>query len=823
MSSRTKDERLESLLAQADEASAGNELAKAATILREAVQLDAENPEVKKRWLRLAQQQDSNTGDLDALRKYLASGRDEDAKTAFQNLRSKLLTGHDAHDAFQLLTSSSECTKGDGSNATEWQTRIDDLTSILLDRNVEVRKIVVAKFIATPTDIFSQLYGIGDGAFKAVLPIVLDKSLWPDSSKQIAAQQDIFRLCSATLIEAGIERPERAMRAITRLLAVAPENVASLLDQDEIDILLTDLDIRLDQALRRQAMLATSKMLEVTKEKGEEFFATFVTRKVAGQTNVDLILAFSAAAAVFPILPAVAAKLFLTDGFVQQLVPNLEKNSEEAAHGRRKSQTLEQAALELLSAACVDKACREAIKRYCSHWLQGLSDERQGHHKALASLILAKTSDDSIEDVTTKLTGLVIHGDEERDQAVEGLAYTSMQPKIKQRIAADTALLKSLVTALKERKTAMFGCLTVFSNITSYKAALSEEQKKMTHLHAYANSSKLAPDDPLDDEKYVTARCKKLLEANAVSALVASCQQTTSPSNIALVVMILLPLAKDQKHRPKMAQQGAVKLLLQIRDRTNKTDKSTSEAATIEKTASHALARLLISVNPQHVFSSGLPASSAVAALTPLLTLDPENETRDLLPTFEALLALTNLASMSDSTARDQVIRTAFAAIEDLLFSRNTLVQRGSVELVCNLMASPHCIALFADGSPDSKRRLLILLALADVEDLATRKAAGGAFAALTEWDVAVTAVLDVKEGKGIKALLGMCEDENLEVVHRGLVCLGNLVSAPGEVGVRGKNVVKEVDGVGRVREVLRGVKDMQVLGVGVEVLKALG
>ncbi|KAK4574615.1 SWI5-dependent HO expression protein 4 [Recurvomyces mirabilis] len=809
MSSQTRDERLRSLLAQADEASAGNELAKTAIILREAVQLDAENPEVKKRWLEIAQQQDSTTGNLDALRRYLASGRDEDAKTAVLNLRSKQLTEHDAHDAFQLLTSSSGSTKGDGVKTTEWQTRIDELTSILLDRNVEVRKIVVAKFIATPTDIFNQLYGIGDGAFKAALPIVLDKSLWPDSSKQIAAQQDIFRLCSATLIAAGIERPERAMRAITRLLAAAPENVASLLDQDEIDIVLTDLDIRLDQDLRSQAMLATSKMLEVTKEKGEGFFATFVMRKVAGQTNVELILAFSAAAAVFPILPAVAAKLFLTDGFVQQLVPSLEKNSEEAAHGRRKSQTLEQAALELLSAACVDKTCREAVKRYCSHWLRGLSDERQGHHKALASLILAKTSEDSIEDVTTKLTGLVIHGDEERDQAVEGLAYTSLQSEIKERIAGDTALLKSLVTALKERKTAI--------------AALSEEQKKMTQLHAYANSSKPAPDDPLDDEKHVTARCKKVLEANAVSALVASCQQTTSPSNVAVVVMILLSVAKDQKHRPKMAQQGAVKLLLQIRDRTNKTDKSTSEAAIIEKTASHALARLLISVNPEHVFSSGLPASSAVAALTPLLTLDPESETRDLLPTFEALLALTNLASMSDSTARDQVVRTAFAAIEDLLFSRNTLVQRGSVELVCNLMASPHCIALFADGSPDSKRRLLILLALADVEDLATRKAAGGAIAALTEWDVAVTAVLDVKEGKGTKAVLGMCEDENLEVVHRGLVCLGNLVSAPGEVGVRGKNVVKEMDGVGRVREVLKGVKDMQILGVGVEVLKALG
>ena len=99
----------------------------------------------------------------------------------------------------------------------------------------------------------------------------------------------------------------------------------------------------------------------------------------------------------------------------------------------RKSNTLEQAALDLLSAACINKACREAIDRYCSPWLQALSDAREGNHKALASLVLAKVRSDSADnDMTAKLSALVLDEPDASDQAIEGLAYTSLQPKVKE-------------------------------------------------------------------------------------------------------------------------------------------------------------------------------------------------------------------------------------------------------------------------------------------------------------------------------------------------------------------------------------------------------
>lgn len=488
----------------------------------------------------------------------------------------------------------------------------------------------------------------------------------------------------------------------------------------------------------------------------------------------------------------------------------------------RKSRTLEQAALELLSAACVEKNCREAINKHCSPWLKTTLEERQGQHQALAALILAKVGASTDVDVSQRLCELVLHADHESDQAIEGLAYTTLQPKVKEAVANNQALLESVVTALKERSSATFGSLTVVSNLVAYRIHLSEEQKKMTQLKAYANQSKPAPDDPLDNNGFVTSRCKKVLDQDVVPAMLVACKQTTSPTTIALVVGILLALAKEQKHRAKMTQQGAVKLLLQIRERITKSNKVTSEASLVERNAAHALARLLISVNPAHVFSAGFPASTAVGALVPLLSADHDSEQRDLLPTFEALLALTNLASMEDDTIRDLQLRTAWEKIEELLFSSNTLVQRASVELVCNLMSSPSCVALFADSSKDAQRRITLLLALADVDDLATRRAAGGALAMLTEWDAAVIAVLEAKNGQGVDILLSMCEDEQDEMKHRALVCLSNVVGAPAKVGEDGVKKLKNGRAIDVIKEALKETRDPEILRLGVLVLKKL-
>jgi hypothetical protein len=277
----------------------------------------------------------------------------------------------------------------------------------------------------------------------------------------------------------------------------------------------------------------------------------------------------------------------------------------------------------------------------------------------------------------------------------------------------------------------------------------------------------------------------------------------------------MFSLSKTAKIRGKLAQQGGVKLLLHAYSSLP------SEAITAQRTAAHALARILITTNPSHVFggSNPIPLTSAIRPLLTLLSDDPTVEHRDNLPIFESLLALTNLAS-TDDTARNPIIRLAFPQIEELFLSNNKMVTRATVELVCNLMQSPECVIKFADGSKQASHRMHILLALADSEDFATRRAAGGALASLTEWDTAVNAILERDRGPVI--LLALCKEDAEELRHRGVVCIMNVVTAPGKVGEWGVTKVKEAGGVNALKDCLKKSRSQEVLEITVEALKKI-
>ena len=113
-----------------------------------------------------------------------------------------------------------------------------------------------------------------------------------------------------------------------------------------------------------------------------------------------------------------------------------------------------------------------------------------------------------------------------------------------------------------------------------------------------------------------------------------------------------------------------------------------------------------------------------------------------------------------------------------------------------------------------------ILLAMADVEDVQTRSAAGGALAMLLGWDLAVDAVL--KRDRGVEILLRLCKDESEDVKHRGVVCVRSVVGAPGEIGERGKAEVKKQEGLEILKQLLITSRNQEVIQVGVETLKVL-
>ena len=664
--------------------------------------------------------------------------------------------------------------------------------------------------------------------------MVLDPSSWDTEETRLQTEKDLFLLFLAKLMESGHDNDARSLKGITRLLAVDAHRLQDLFDTENFDAILSSLDIRLPSDIRSQATLATVRYLEVSQDTGHQLFIDFVTSRVKRQRNEDFVIAFSAAASVFPIAPAVTAALFLTEGFLPSLMPIISQ--------KKQNSEVEEALLGLLNAACMDGACREAIAKYCSGWLSHLVSNGTDHKPALAAVVLTKVraGQDSngekdkakIVDTTNSVEELAdIFKDMIKEKTatnfqdpIEGLAYASVNPTVKEQLAQDESFLKSMFSALirgLDKPSVIFGGLTVIQNLTVYPPNLTEEQKKLSQLKAYANTTLQPTLDPLDQEPHVSDRCKAVVNAGLMQVLI-ECNKADSKWTSIRTSMgrILLSISKSRELRGKIAQQGAVTLLLSIGVGT------TDDEASINRDAAHALARMLISVDPSLIFpSTGYPQmTSAIRPLTSLLSPSvaetASDQARDLLPTFEGLLALTNLASAPDPRASESIIRQAWNTVEDLLLSKHVYLQRASCELICNLTSTESGVAMFADGSRRAAQRLHLLLALADVEDAATRRAAGGGLAMLTEYDAAVKALLDIARTSEI--LLALCQDEDAQLVHRGIVCIRNLTNTPGDLGKRACDAIKSKKGVEILKGCLRASNQPAILEAGVEALKPL-
>ncbi|KAF2833174.1 ARM repeat-containing protein [Ophiobolus disseminans] len=816
MATNSEDQRALQLAQKAGESTKIGDLASAARFLREASSIAPENPQIKDAWTRLRQEEDKS--ELLALCKIWVRSKDEDdGDRALRAVQKQGLKQKEAEQAMDILFDF----KGEDDV-------LDQVTGELL-QNTGAQTWLANAVREQPTRIYYEMFERGDDSIDGLLKVLLNRSVWPDDEVFKNGHRDMFMLSLAMMMEEALEHPERAMKGIAQLLAHYAEHLKGIIDADSFDVILASLDIRLPNSLRSQATLASIKLFELAPNTAGELISTFVTNRAKkGEAN-NLIIAFSAATAIFPIAVPAAAALFLTEGFVSTLVPVVSK---------KRSHKLEQATLELISAACVDKNCRDAINKHCREWLEELVAESQDKKRAnLAALVLVKLGEEVLptegpqiitpgkvdqSDLIASFKSMVIGGDiSSKQDSIEGLAYASLQPKVREDLSKSPKFLKRLIGTMSEPSAPsniLFGGLTIFVNITTYQPIESEEEMRMAQLKAYANIQKPSAPNELLDDSNVSIRCKRLLDASVVPLLVQVCKKG-SPTILSQSSQILLSLSKDPKARGLMAQQGAIKLLVQTWDHiytTNDASKSgtTPFPPTALPTTAQALSRLLISINPSHIFNAALPSINAIRPLVSQLTRT-ESSTWQL-HAFESLLALTNLASL-DMQTQDHIISSAFeTVIDDLLLSSHTMIRRASTELLCNLMASPTCIAHFADpDAPRSKHRLHLLLAMTDVDDTPTRSAAGGALAMLLSVEVAVAALL--RQDKGIEFLLGLCRDEDEDVKYRGVVCVRSVAET--KEGVEKLKVKGAVD---VLKGLLKESRRQDVLGLGVEVVKIL-
>ncbi|EJD37289.1 hypothetical protein AURDEDRAFT_116836 [Auricularia subglabra TFB-10046 SS5] len=566
-------------------------------------------------------------------------------------------------------------------------------------------------------------------------------------------------------------------------------------------------------------------------------------------TQDSALSALTFLAALFQTDNVSASAVLLDDGVFQSVAEVLDLYSA--------SPDILCALASLLSQASAHKACREPIAAAWLSWLQE-SAQQTSHPRLRAAAACALTKlyigardanpadqrvhegqAEALVSLLKALLAVVPAGDETAvSDTVEALAYITSEPAAKEAFARDVEALARVLSFVPRKGDAapaqpiLYGAAVFLRNLAAYRPQASDEEEQIAKLRRMTREgAALSPEgrmaeqapDARDDAPAVLARCRRLIDAGAISALSSiSRYARESPRIGRLVSETLLALVEDKADRGKVLQGGAAKTLLaltrisfSVLSASGSGEPPSRALINIDPAdllAAQALAKLAITSPPLAVFGPG--DAGALDALRPLdaLLLHP-SATR--LQTFEGLMALTNLASAGAALAERIAAFPGLAGrLETLLLDDHDLVRRAAAELTCNLLGSSGsaCERVVA-----ARNRLDVLLALADVDDVPTRSACAGALACVAHDPRAAKAVL---EKPANVARLITSGDEGL--VHRGAVIILGALEGLDDGQMR--TFATSLDGEGvtstLVSIVKRGPSAGPLLGPTVEVLK---
>lgn len=570
----------------------------------------------------------------------------------------------------------------------------------------------------------------------------------------------------------------------------------------------------LEKKVTSQVVLALAKCIELNGDACRTAFPETVESLLIEDTDQSLTTAFSLLSLVFHL-----------NSELGQLVFSMDMLQNNRINGNRfVIEKVAVAALEALSAACVDKECRKIVGTNFENVIASALTSDKQSIKLLATAILIKVKASSETNKKGEETEIIVDLSELLEQtvcdyearhenyygvALEGLAYTSLIQVIKERIVARKSLVKALHNVIKEdiRQSPWVYCaLCILANVTEYSPTLSAEQEKLRDLKNYAGKGS-AMEQQTEESTLVNMRCKLILDSGITGVISSNCPRFTMASK-AVAGILLRNLVTDRLHRTAFTQQGGLAVLIYLLMQGNLPDTKSTTIVT------SGLAKTLITVDPTIALSN---------KISPVVTIQPLVEqlsVRDasaipLLDIFEALLALTNLAAVDD-TCRDKIVREGFTKLELLMTHSNEYVQRAAVELICNLSMSPYCAEKFLDSSGPARSRLEILALLTDVDDKATRHAAAGALAVLSEWTPAAKALLQVP--RVLEKLFSGLSDPtgDPDMIIRSVVCIKN-IAIGGEAAQ-----LKERGGIDVLKNLSRKNRDSEVFSTCLEAIKAM-
>ncbi|KZT51343.1 ARM repeat-containing protein, partial [Calocera cornea HHB12733] len=492
--------------------------------------------------------------------------------------------------------------------------------------------------------------------------------------------------------------------------------------------------------------------------------APTLVHRLSSTTETDALQALSFLGVLFTVDPLSATALLTREETRSNLVDVPDIFPGNAA--------VETALAELLSQAAAVKPCRALVREDWGEFLKRVASTGGDESKTKALLALLKLSrgggeegvqgqevepgvtEDEEVALSRRLAGDLVNAVDTKEEpldTVEALAHLSLTPAVREALSTNPSFLRALLSIprSKDRSTlpVLYGISVIVSNILAYRPKLVGEEAQLDRLRrmakgGLARGSEKLKDEPiprLERDEAVKDRCKRLLRAGVVPALVAMAKAGADSAGVRDGVgRAFLSLVEEKDNRGSVIQAGGAKALQAV-IRPGLAQPDASLLPPIQ-----ALAKLAITSSPLLLFGPTPSASFDVIRPFHLLLSDPRSS---LLQQFEALMALTNLASLGPEISERIAAQTGLlGTLDQLLLDDNILVRRAAAELVCNLVSSELVFRRYT-VEPGAPGRLHVLLALSDVDDKATRLAAAGALAMLSDSPEACTALLTLPKG----------------------------------------------------------------------------
>ena len=543
-------------------------------------------------------------------------------------------------------------------------------------------------------------------------------------------------------------------------------------------------------------------------------FQDSVVNLVGDTEEQAIITGLSFLSALFQVDWESASMILLREGVIDNIMDNVDLTP---------SAELAYETAHLIGQACGHKKCRTRLTPRINLWLKSEVTSTHQRVAAAATVAIVKlqkgaSADDLVNETPEKsdalaqnLKSIIMTNGEPSSMvdAIEGMAYLTIDPAIKETSSRDPAFLKRIFSLFSYRKpnspvtsgnlSLVYGVLSIITNITSYRPRLSEEQSQVEKLKSMTKSGKgsLSAQEPsiLDSDDHVRARVRRLIDAGVLPVFSAAMSQTNSRGVRLNVGKALLSIVEDKENRGMVLQTGGAKVLQNLIKESRESCEAPNKELTrnvIDLEPIQALAKLSITSSPVQVFGPNVGAMiDAIPPFSHMVT----HPSSTLLQRFEGTMALTNIASYStDLATRIAKADGLINKVELLLLEDHVLVQRASMELICNLIAgSDEIFERYGGGDTvgSGMSKLQVVLALSDVDDLPTRLAASGALATLTISPGACRALfaLQLDRHRFLPMMVQLIAPSNSTdstgqaqhasgLLHRGVVCIFNFLAA---------------------------------------------